>query len=124
MLVAAGVRLTSIYGLTETGVLNKIMDVDYSPNAKPQARKPEDWAYLQFDERIKPRWVDQGDGTYELQLLVSTRSHDQCLFRRAHHVSQTCETHKLAVENLTDVPGYATNDVFKPHPIRPGLWRM
>ncbi|TCD62141.1 hypothetical protein EIP91_007293 [Steccherinum ochraceum] len=30
----------------------------------------------------------------------------------------------MAVENLEDVRGYATSDVFTPHPTRPGLWRI
>lgn len=36
-----------------------------------EGRDPADWEYLNFASSVKPRWVDQGDGTYELHLLVS-----------------------------------------------------
>lgn len=39
-------------------------------------------------------------------------------------IQQTCDTHKPAVENILDVRGYATNDLFIPHPTKKGLWRM
>ena len=71
MLVSAGVNLTSIYGITETGVLNKVMDVDFSQEPRPGYKTPREWAWLQFDERINIRWASQGDGTFELQVLVS-----------------------------------------------------
>ncbi|KAH8102917.1 hypothetical protein BXZ70DRAFT_1057354, partial [Cristinia sonorae] len=105
MLVKAGVNLAIVYGATETGIVNKVMDLDLSGNAVAGGKKPEDWSWMQFDERVITRWVDQGDGTFELQLLTS-------------------DTYKLSMENLTDVAGYATNDVFKPHPTQPGLWRI
>lgn len=85
--------------------MNKVMDLDFSPNPRPDAKRPQDWNWMQLDERLDCRWVDQGDGTYELEILSS-------------------ETYPLAVENLPDVAGYATNDVFKPHPTQPGLWAM
>lgn len=37
---------------------------------------------------------------------------------------QTCETHQPAVENLPDVKGYSTRDLFLPHPTKKGLWRV
>ncbi|KAH8078746.1 hypothetical protein BXZ70DRAFT_658621 [Cristinia sonorae] len=106
MLVAARVYLAIIFGTTETGIINKVMDLDFSPDRKPGSKKPEDWAWIQIDdERVDARWADQGNGTFELQLLTSER-------------------HPLSVENLPDVRGYATRDVFRPHPTEPGLWRI
>ncbi|KIK65759.1 hypothetical protein GYMLUDRAFT_194612 [Collybiopsis luxurians FD-317 M1] len=65
----------------------------------------DNWQYLQFMDRANIRWVPQGDGTFEAQFL-------------------TCETHHVAVENLPDVTGYATQDVFEPHPTIPNLWKI
>ena len=61
-LVASGVKLISAYGGTEFGV-----------PTLPFKRKgdEEDWAYMEFSDRTKIRWVPQGDGTYECQFLVS-----------------------------------------------------
>lgn len=70
MLVAAGVNLAVIYGITEIGLLNKVMDLDFTSNSRWDTKRPEDWAWMQLDERVKPRWIDQGDGTFELQVLV------------------------------------------------------
>ncbi|KAE9394513.1 NAD(P)-binding protein [Gymnopus androsaceus JB14] len=49
------------------------------------------------------RWNPQGDGTFELQVLNT-------------------DSYRIAVENLPDVPGYATSDLFKQHPTKPDLW--
>jgi hypothetical protein len=66
---------------------------------------PEDWAWIAFHPIAHIRWVPQGDGSSEMQLLA----HDR---------------HVLAVENLPDTRGYATNDLWVPHPTVPGLWKM
>ena len=34
------------------------------------------------------------------------------------------DKYAVAVENLPDVRGYATSDLFIPHPTREGLWKM
>lgn len=39
-------------------------------------------------------------------------------------VGQTSPTHQLSVENLPDVKGYATGDVFIKHPTIEGFWKM
>ncbi|KAK7693158.1 hypothetical protein QCA50_002724 [Cerrena zonata] len=103
-LVAAGVHLASSFGGTEFGAPTAIMDIDYSLPPDAPVRTRNDWAWVQFIDKVKIRWIDQGDGTYELQFL-------------------TCDTHQPAVENLPDVRGYATNDLFEPHPWKTGLWR-
>ena len=61
-LVASGVRLRAHYGGTEFG----------APTL-PFEKKgdEEDWAYMEFSNRVNVRWVSQGDGTYECQFLVS-----------------------------------------------------
>ncbi|KAE9406898.1 acetyl-CoA synthetase-like protein [Gymnopus androsaceus JB14] len=65
----------------------------------------ETWQYFEFMEGTNIRWVAQGDGTYEAQFLTS-------------------ETHHVAIENLPDVPGYSTSDLFEPHPTIPNLWKI
>ena len=61
-MVASGISLSPIYGGTEFG----------APTL-PFKRKgdEEHWAYMEFSDRAKVRWVPQGDGTYECQFLVS-----------------------------------------------------
>ncbi|KAF8185750.1 acetyl-CoA synthetase-like protein [Pholiota molesta] len=91
-----GVRLHCSYGGTEFGA---IATASLNPEAE------DDWEYIEFSEICTPRWVPQGDGTYELQFLTNPR-------------------HSLSVENLPDVRGYGTSDLFKPHPTKPGFWKI
>jgi hypothetical protein len=95
-LTAAGCRLRSLFGATEFAVINNV----YSHSAAPA-----DWAWVAFHPNAHIRWAPAGDGSFELQLLA----HDR---------------HVLAVENLPDTRGYATNDLWVPHPTVPGLWKM
>lgn len=82
-----------------------------------------DWEYLSFSQLVNTRWEDQGDGTYELQLLVHFYSGSMhCLM--LIFVKQKCDTHHPAVENLPDVKGYATSDLWIPHPTKPGFWKV
>jgi hypothetical protein len=37
---------------------------------------------------------------------------------------QNCPTHRLNVENLENPRGYATSDLWEPHPTKKGLWRV
>ncbi|TCD63026.1 putative NRPS-like protein biosynthetic cluster [Steccherinum ochraceum] len=105
MLISKGVNIAMIYGSTEIGIVNKVMDLDFSDNPDPSSKRPEDWAWMQLDDNVHPRWMDLGDGTFELQVLAS-------------------ESHAMTVENLSDVRGYATGDIFEPHPECKGLWRI
>ena len=60
-LVAAGVKLSSVYGTTEFGVIT------YS------FRSPFEqvlWEWVRFGPNQRMRWVAQEDGTYECQVLV------------------------------------------------------
>jgi hypothetical protein len=64
MLVKAGVNLVSLYGGTEFGLAVRALTTK-------AGRTPEDWAYLELTDFASPRWVDQGNNTFELQFLVS-----------------------------------------------------
>lgn len=99
----AGVPLYPWYGGTEFGPHTKIFDIDESPDAPPNAKTRADWEWMAFTERVQPRWDPQGDGTYELQYV-------------------SCPTHRPNIENMED--GYATRDLWEPHPTKKGLWRI
>ncbi|KAH7929525.1 putative nonribosomal peptide synthetase [Leucogyrophana mollusca] len=94
---AAGVPIGSEYGGTEFGCPVMLPTKEDLANG--------DWRWMRFSPDIKVRWVPQGDETYELQVL-------------------TTENNQMAVENLPDVKGYATSDVFLKHPTEEGLWKI
>ncbi|KAG1870690.1 putative aminoadipate reductase [Suillus subalutaceus] len=87
-LVNAGVKLSSGYGATECGIITCVFR-----NSVEQKL----WDWVRFGPNSKIKWDPQDDGTYECQVL-------------------TIPTHQVSVENLPDVKGYATSDVFIKHP--------
>ncbi|KAJ3773057.1 putative aminoadipate reductase [Lentinula raphanica] len=93
-LIAQGVPINIGYGGTEFGVVSEL-----------RFDQLESWEYIEFNASVKIRWVPQGDGTFEAQFL-------------------THKAHQPAVENLPDVLGYASSDLFKPHPTIPNLWKI
>ncbi|KAF9223036.1 acetyl-CoA synthetase-like protein [Gyrodon lividus] len=93
-LCAAGVTIGAGYGGTEFG--GPVL----TPNKKDIVNG--DWNWFRFADYI--RWVPQGDGTFECQVL-------------------TTETNQMAVENLPDVKGYATSDLFVKHPTK-NMWKI
>ncbi|KAH0581464.1 hypothetical protein H2248_012544 [Termitomyces sp. 'cryptogamus'] len=95
-LAASGVQLYPFYGGTEFGGPTCIL--------RDKAEVME-WEYMRFYPHTKVRWVPQGDDTFECQLLA-------------------CEMSRPAVNNLPDVEGYATADIFKSHPTKEGLWKI
>ena len=63
MLYSAGVKISPVYGSTETGS---------STHAFKRIKEDEAaWDYMEFGKSMDIRWIPQGDGTYELQFLVS-----------------------------------------------------
>ncbi|KAJ7612097.1 putative aminoadipate reductase [Roridomyces roridus] len=95
-LVEAGVKLVPVYGGTEFGPISSI--VRRQEDAK-------DWSWHQFSDVPKLRWAAQGDGTFECQFLTWPKFHPM-------------------VENLDDVSGYATSDLFVNHPEKKHLWKI
>ncbi|GJE92564.1 acetyl-CoA synthetase-like protein [Phanerochaete sordida] len=103
-LVAAGVKLVCLYAGTEYGC--PVLGFHSDNGERGDIRTPEDWEWLQFnEEEVDLRLIPQSDGNYELHVL-------------------TGKAHSVAVENLPDVKGYATSDLFVPHPTKKGLWRI
>ncbi|CCM01374.1 uncharacterized protein FIBRA_03424 [Fibroporia radiculosa] len=104
-LVEAGIHLYPIYGSTEVGGVSDIGYIDYE-NPETSAENVTEWEYLRFSDLCNIRWDDQGDGSYELVFMRSSK-------------------HKPCVENLPNGEhGYATSDIFVPHPSKPGLWKI
>ena len=72
-LVAGGVPLFAVYGATEFGTLTCLLDSTDDLTAtepNPSGKTRDDWEWMQLPSQCSPRWVPEGDGTYELQLLV------------------------------------------------------
>ncbi|KAJ7633420.1 acetyl-CoA synthetase-like protein [Mycena polygramma] len=95
-LFSQGVNIVPVYAATEFGCVSIVKrDVDAG-----------EWAWLRFSSRVNARWIPQKDGTFECQFLTKR------------------DTHQLAVENLPDVKGYSTQDLFERHPTKPDLYRI
>ena len=69
-LAASGVLLTPVYGATEVGAITRSFDMDDSQGFDANVKTSRDWAWFQLSRSTKPRWVPEGDGTFELQFLV------------------------------------------------------
>ncbi|KAF8546313.1 acetyl-CoA synthetase-like protein, partial [Imleria badia] len=93
---AAGVNLTITYGGTEFG----------SPIRSRQREEIVDgeWMWMQVLDDIHVRWAPHDDDTYECQVL-------------------TTENNQVGIENLPDLKGYATSDLFIKHPTK-NLWKI
>jgi acyl-coenzyme A synthetase/AMP-(fatty) acid ligase len=62
-LVSRGVRVVTGYGGTEFGVVSEL-----------SLESEVTWEYFKFKDGVNVRLVPQGDGTYEVQFLVSVKS--------------------------------------------------
>jgi hypothetical protein len=111
--VDAGVKLTSVYGATEFGILTCVLRNEAEQKL---------WDWVRFGQYSKVRWASQENGTYECQILV--RLELDTPISALNGSSQTTPTHQVSVENLQDINGYATSDVFMKHPTIEGLWKM
>ncbi|KAG6816853.1 hypothetical protein H0H87_002339 [Tephrocybe sp. NHM501043] len=95
LLVDAGVRLYTMYGGTEFGMATRFIPIITKY----------DWEYMQFHEHLHVHWASQGDGTFECQFL-------------------SWEKHRPSINNLPDTNGYATSDLWIPHPTDQSLWKL
>ncbi|KAF9000302.1 hypothetical protein BDQ17DRAFT_1427302 [Cyathus striatus] len=95
-LVSSGINLQAIYGSTEAGAMT-VMQLNRDPTLH--------WEWLEFGDFVNMRWEPQGDGTYEGQCLTS-------------------DVYRPLIENLEDTKGYATSDLFVPHPTLERFWRI
>ncbi|KAJ7077650.1 hypothetical protein B0H15DRAFT_789481 [Mycena belliarum] len=83
-LVASGLKIRAVYGATEFGSITSML---------PYSDDVQEWEWFRFSSKVKLRWMPQGDGTYECQVLHT-------------------EDYNLSVANLPDIRGYATSDLF------------
>ncbi|KAF7968546.1 hypothetical protein HWV62_30169 [Athelia sp. TMB] len=106
-LARAGVNIAPLYGGTEFGcpTVLELSPLQESGISEGSAVGPSEWAYVRFSKGVNTRWVPQGDDMFELQFLKTS-------------------VHTVSVGNLPDVEGYATKDLFTPHPTKPGLWKI
>ncbi|KAJ3921046.1 hypothetical protein F5877DRAFT_36850, partial [Lentinula edodes] len=64
-----------------------------------------EWQWHRFSEKLQISWLPPGDGTFKCRFLA-------------------VDSHALAVENMSNSRGYATSDLFVPHPTKQGLWKI
>ncbi|KAF7341008.1 Acetyl-CoA synthetase-like protein [Mycena sanguinolenta] len=98
-LFSQGVNILPIYGATELGIPTLVKRRQAEVDAG-------EWAWFRFNNRVNIRWDPQGDGTFECQFLTVP------------------ETHQVSVENLPDIKGYSTKDLFERHPTKPDLYKI
>ncbi|KAF9064552.1 hypothetical protein BDP27DRAFT_1405295 [Rhodocollybia butyracea] len=96
-LVSNGVHLRAVYGTTEIGI----------PVAWTLEDNVDDWNWHRFGDNVNIRWLAQKEpeGSFELQIIDS-------------------DTYPPAMKNLFDIDGYATSDLWRPHPTKKGLWSI
>ncbi|KAJ4474509.1 acetyl-CoA synthetase-like protein [Lentinula aciculospora] len=95
-LVSRGVFICSVYGGTEFGCVTTLKLTE----------DRNEWQWHRFSQdKVEISWLPQGDGTFECRFIA-------------------VDTHPLAVENMSNPRGYATSDLFVPHPTKEGLWKV
>lgn len=97
-LIAEGVPLLSVYGTTETGPSCSCFSIRNSENSN-------EWDYSVLSPNHKARFIDQGDGLFELHYLNNGK-------------------HIPSINNLDDFLGYNTGDLVKRHPYKEDLFKI
>ncbi|THH14562.1 hypothetical protein EW146_g5781 [Bondarzewia mesenterica] len=96
-LTSQGVTIIVLYGCTEFGVVTPTLP----------ASVDKDWQYFKMTSVYDLVYVPNDDGHSELVVLAG-RACMPCVFNATHN----------------GVPGYATSDLFEPHPTKPGFWKI
>ncbi|KAF8215565.1 acetyl-CoA synthetase-like protein [Mycena galopus ATCC 62051] len=94
-----GVNIVPMYGTTEVGVPTLVERRQAELDAG-------EWSWFRFNSRVNIRWDTQGDGTFECQFLTVPGVYQPC------------------VENIPDVKGFSTKDLFERHPTKSDLYRI
>ncbi|KAJ7458724.1 hypothetical protein B0H11DRAFT_2060762 [Mycena galericulata] len=95
-LVNSGVNLRALYAGTEFGAISALI---------PLPGDEQEWEWLRFTDQVRVRWVPKGGDIFECQIL-------------------TWENHQVSAQNLEDVKGYATSDLWVRHPDKEHLWKL
>ncbi|KAH8689541.1 putative NRPS-like enzyme [Talaromyces proteolyticus] len=90
------VRVCEYYGSTEIGQIRQLQP------------RQENWQYLEFHPQASVTFDPVGDDTFELVV----------------HADENMEDISILPHNMPGVREYRTNDLFKPHPTVPGLWKF
>lgn len=98
-LTAAGIPVAQLYGATECGPVSILPPRDSVVNGNPY------WQWVEFSDTVDIRWAPHDLDLYECQVLRSDKL-------------------QPSIENLPDVQGYATNDLFIRHPTQKHLWKI
>ncbi|EJT96905.1 acetyl-CoA synthetase-like protein [Dacryopinax primogenitus] len=94
-LVREGVKVISVYGMTEVAQIFALkFDVDH----------PEDWSYSELHPSLRAEFVPEGDNLYRL-IVIDT------------------DNHPIAISNQTNVSAFDTKDLLEQHPTRRHLWK-
>ncbi|KAM5543804.1 hypothetical protein V8D89_002421 [Ganoderma adspersum] len=97
MLATKGISLITAYGCTEIG------GASTGIGAEPGL----DWEYFSINHVLDTFMRPAGDGKYELLVLATSR----------------CPP-RVFNDSVNGVDAYATNDLFEPHPMKRGLWKV
>ncbi|KAJ3535272.1 hypothetical protein NM688_g7002 [Phlebia brevispora] len=92
-----GITVFAMYGNSECGINNVILPEHVG----------KDWEYFAFPANVKPHFIACGDGTAELVLM-------------SHQLQKPC----VINIQVDGTGGYATSDLFVPHPTKPGYWKI
>lgn len=109
-LMFAGGPLSSTTG----NILSKLTDISQFYGSTEMGAPPtlvplrEDWAYLEFHPSWGADMQPYGDDTYEL----------------VYHKNPKLQGVRGLSCNFSDVEHWHTKDLFRPHPIKPNLWRF
>lgn len=116
MLFKSGVKLRLLYGGTEFGAV-----------ALCSIRKGDeaDWEYIEIAEDAHAHFVPQGDGTYELQFIVSSMPVRMIKpTDSGYKPYQSPDEYPRSITNIPGVNGYTTSDLVRPHPTKNYLWKL
>ncbi|KAG1726867.1 putative aminoadipate reductase [Suillus paluster] len=115
-LTAAGIPLAQLYGATECGPVSILPPRDSVVNGNPY------WQWVEFSDTVNIRWAPHDLDLYECQVLVRVKTQSKpCAGSPS---SQRSDKLQPSIENLPDVQGYATNDLFVRHPTEKQLWKI
>ncbi|KAF7340995.1 Acetyl-CoA synthetase-like protein [Mycena sanguinolenta] len=89
-----GINMVTVYGGTEFGAVTDI-------KVRQAERDAGEWNWMRFSDHVNIRWLPQGEEVFECQFLTIP------------------ERHQVSVENLPDVKGYSTRDLFERHRTKP-----
>ncbi|KAF9460912.1 acetyl-CoA synthetase-like protein [Collybia nuda] len=96
-LARQGVKIFSMYGSTDTGILSEYLPADVGM----------EWDYIKFTDWAGMKMTPNGDNSFEYTMLASP----------------FC-TPCVVNARIDGLAAFATSDLFIPHPTKPGYWKL